>query len=107
MPAYQIQQREQINPDDIDQVPIQASIFYGRKVGGRVMAFPRQNSQHAKKPAANDHVQRMHASHREIERKKQFRFLRVDRDLLAVVVELVSEVKGRSRDVMLLEFFRV
>src|ERR1019366_10352347 len=107
VPADQVQQREQINPDDIDQVPVQARVFYRSEVAGRVMSFPCQDSQHAKKTAADDHVESMHAGHDEIEGEKELGFLRVDRDLFAVVVERVGELEGRARHVVLLEFFAI
>src|SRR5208337_1204380 len=107
MAADQIQQREQINPDDIDQVPVQAGVFYGREVAGRVMSPPCQDSQHTKKSAANDHVQGMHAGHGEIEGEKKLGFVRRDRDLLAVVVKGIRELKRWPWYVVLLEFLGV
>src|SRR5271157_4112402 len=107
MAADQIQQREQIDPDDIDQVPVQAGVFYGREVAGRVMPPPCEDSQHAKKSAANDHVQGMHAGHREIEGEKKLGFIRVDWNLLAVVIKCICELERWTWHVMLLEFLRV
>src|ERR1039458_5637457 len=71
------------------------------------MSFPCQDSQHAKKAAANDHVQGMHAGHDEIEGEKELGFLRVDLDLLAVVVEGVRELERGAGYVVLLEFFAI
>src|SRR5450759_1850862 len=107
MPANQIQQRKQINPDDIDQMPVQSRVFYRREVARRIMPLPCQDRQHAKQTAANDHVQSVHAGHRKIKREKQLSFLRVHRDLLAVVVKGVGELEGGAGYVVLLEFFVV
>src|SRR5450631_1615518 len=107
MPADQVQQLKQINPDDIDQGPVQSRVFYRREVARRVMSLPCEDSQHAEEAAANNHMQRVHSGHREIEGKKELGFLRVDRNLLAVVVEGVRELESRSGYVVLLEFFAV
>src|ERR1700688_3419659 len=37
---YQIQQRKQINPDNVDKVPVQAGVFQRRVIFGRVCPFP-------------------------------------------------------------------
>jgi hypothetical protein len=94
MPADQIQQREQINPDDIDQVPVQARVFDRRVVSRASNALSRPGRQSREQAAADDHVQGVHSGHREIEREKEFGFLRIDRDLLAVVIEGIGKVEG-------------
>jgi len=49
----------------------------------------------------------MHAGHDKINREEEFGFLRVDRDLLAVVVEGVGELERCAGYVMAFEFFVV
>ena len=52
-------------------------------------------------------MQGVHAGHDEVEGEKKLGFLRVDRDLLTVVVELVCKVERRSGHMVLLEFLFV
>src|SRR6266853_6486535 len=76
VPADQIQQREQENPDDIHKVPVKAAQFYGRVITwAEFPAFgaqqkPRQESQ------ANHHVKSVQAGHGKVEREEDLGLLR-------------------------------
>src|ERR1700740_1666499 len=66
VPIDQVKQREQINPDNVDEVPVQADdvdriVVFGRKASReRFLQEPEQKSR------ANDHVQRVKTGHAEI-----------------------------------------
>src|SRR6266404_5107255 len=63
----QIQQREQENPNDIDEVPVEADILDGRVVLRREAAAPRFLDEPKEQAGADDHVQGVQAGHAEIE----------------------------------------
>src|SRR5882757_8649199 len=69
MAFNQIEQREQENPDDINEVPVQTDVFNGRIVVGIEAAFAGFQNQPEKQARANDHVQGVQAGHAKIERE--------------------------------------
>src|SRR5205814_4409644 len=69
-PVDEIQQREQENPHDIDEVPIQPKVFYRRVVTRVVTPFPSQDHHWDQDPDAHDHVQRVRSRHHKVEAKK-------------------------------------
>src|SRR5258707_8031507 len=71
MTINQIEQWEQKNPDDIDEMPVQADIFYGRVVFRRKAAARRLFDQPNEQARADDHVQGVEAGHAEVERKEK------------------------------------
>src|SRR6267154_2965355 len=71
MTINQIEQWEQKNPDDIDEMPVQTDIFYGRVVFRRKAAARRFFDQPNEQACADDHVQRVEAGHAEVERKEK------------------------------------
>src|SRR4030095_11721693 len=74
----QLQQRKQIDPNNVDEVPVQAGIFKRRVLLGRVRAPPRSPGEKREETDANNNAQGVHAGHREIERKIHLRVLLVD-----------------------------
>ena len=95
MPPYQVEQRKQENPDDVDEVPVETDDFDGRviAVSERAVVSPDEHPDH--QAHTDDHVQRVQARHHEVERKENLRGsgeLRVEREERArneVLVKLV------------------
>src|SRR6478735_2292557 len=70
MPAYQVQKREQENPDDIDEVPVQPADLDPDRVNARHRSPHRQPHHDGHQAEADDHVQRVQARHEEVEREE-------------------------------------
>src|ERR1041385_335946 len=68
--VHQIQQREQENPDDVDEVPVEASEFQGCVPLRRKAPAVGHDGDDSHQPDANHHVQRVHAGQREVEREE-------------------------------------
>src|SRR5712691_3615079 len=94
MTPDQIQKREQENPDDVDEVPVQTADLDRAVVlrGDRAAPRPPQHPRHDPEP--DDHVQRVQARHDEVEREENLRVPRV-------LVRLERE--ARTGHVMLVE----
>src|SRR6266478_8739658 len=73
VPINQIQQREKINPHNIDEVPVETDVFDRRVLLRRETALERFLDQPNEQARANDHVHGVEAGHREIERKEELR----------------------------------
>jgi hypothetical protein len=73
MPIDQIQQREQINPNNVNEVPVQAYIFDGRVVIGVEAAFAGLQNQPEQKTGTYNHVESMQTGHAEIQREIKLR----------------------------------
>jgi hypothetical protein len=71
-PSDQIQEREEKNPDNVHEMPVEAGSLHRIKMVRSEVAFPRLDQQHAKNSHAYYHVQRVYARHDEIETEKQF-----------------------------------
>ena len=69
VPADQIQQREEIDPDDVDKVPVEAEVLHKCDVARGVSPGPGAEDHECQNPDADDHVQRVHAGHEEVERE--------------------------------------
>ena len=77
MPVHQVQQREQEDPDDVHEVPVQAGDLDRRvPARARTCRAPPSSSITAMSPEPDDHVQRVQAGHREVEREEQVRACR-------------------------------
>src|SRR4030095_17260016 len=84
---------KQKDPHDVDEVPVQTGHFDWHEILGRKSAarsLP-QNDEHD--ADADHHVQRVEASHREIQREENLRLARV----------FLVEHEVRSRNVMLVK----
>src|SRR6266536_315333 len=92
--ADQIEQREKVDPDQVDEVPVDANHLHGRVVLRREVSAIVGDQQPGQQSGADEHVQRMHSSHGEVERKE-------DRHLSGVEVALVLEVKVEARNFMM------
>src|ERR1700733_1201100 len=104
MPVDQVEQGEQVDPDDVYEVPVESTDFDGRVIFGRETAFPRRVQEPGKKTEADNHVQSVQAGHDEIEREKDFSVARI-----GVLIGMarnwnVIEAEGRAGNVMLFEF---
>src|SRR5580692_8061182 len=91
IPAYQIQQREQKNPDDVDKVPIQPEVLDISNVPRCVRPCSRSHEHEPQNRDADNHVQRVHASHGEIEKEVHLSLRgHVGRQWLVLRVQLVN-----------------
>src|ERR1700689_3587244 len=70
VPVDQVKQGKQINPDDVDEVPVEASDFDGSVVLGREASVPCHEKEPEKNSQADDHVQSVQSRHDEIKREK-------------------------------------
>src|SRR5208282_5000571 len=107
VPVNQIKQREQVNPDDVDEVPIEAAdLDWSVPLGGEA-AFPGHDQEPEKNAETDDHVQRVQASHDEVEREEQLRVAGVGVLTRMPGDRLLVETERGAGDVMLHELFTV
>src|ERR1700694_3382953 len=66
----QVQQREQEDPDDVHEMPVQPDALERIVPFGGVAALPGGQQQVAEQPDADDHVQGVQPGHGEIEREE-------------------------------------
>ena len=92
MRINQIEQWEQENPDNIDEVPVQADHLHRRIPVRAETIAPRHYDQSGEQADAYNHVQRVHARHGEVEKKQNLSLVKVLR---------VGISKSRARDVMI------
>src|ERR1700733_9611213 len=116
--ADQVEKGEQVNPDDVDKVPVQAKILDKRHVPGCVSAGLRPVDHEAENRDTDNHMQCVHAGHRKVEEEVQLRVASHIHPQWLVVVLLVdfrirSGVDERlhavpdTRDVMLFPLLRI
>src|SRR5579871_6766123 len=67
--ADQIQERKQKDPDDVDEVPIQAADFDRREITRTESATPGHDQNCSHQADANDHVECVKARHEKVEAK--------------------------------------
>ena len=67
MPADEVEQREKVDPDDVDEVPVEAEVFDVCDVAGGVSTCPGPDDHEAEQRDSDDHVERVHAGHGEVE----------------------------------------
>src|ERR1700693_362021 len=65
--SYQVQEWEQENPDDVNEVTIEAADLDRREIGGVEFPLPRHKVDGEHQPHADHHVERVEAGHEEIE----------------------------------------
>src|SRR4051794_11417452 len=104
VPADQVEQREEEYPDNIDEVPVQPDVLHGTVPLRSELSAPRPDHEIRHQPEADDHMQRVHSSHREIEREEYLRLALVNGAEMMRPGNLFRiEVERRSRHVMLFE----
>src|ERR1700726_361836 len=67
----QIEQRKQENPNDIDEVPVQADVLHRRVVLRREASAHRFFNKPKEQAGANNHVQGVQAGHAKVEREEK------------------------------------
>src|SRR3990172_5054879 len=75
MQADQIKQREEKNPHDIHEMPVQAEEFNRRVIFGAESPFSCKKHQPDQQSHSNDHVQGVHSCHHEIETEEDLGLL--------------------------------
>src|SRR2546425_9799076 len=106
MPVNQIEQRKQINPDYVYEVPVQASHLDGSVVVGGEASFPGGGQKPEEDSHTDDHVQRMQAGHHEIEREENLRVLRIG-VLIGMSRNMLVKLKRSAGHVMFFELLPV
>ena len=96
--SYQIQKREEENPDNIDEVPVQADHLDRRVPGGAKASASGHDDQRREQARSNDHMNRVHAGHREVKKKQ---------DLCPVEVARICVTESRARDMVVYPFLVV
>jgi len=118
VPADQIEQREEIDPDNVDKVPVQTEVFNKRNVSRGIRPGLARKIMYPKNPDTIIMCRAWHAGHEEIEREVE---LGVDRHIRRqrLVVVFLENLGIGSRigkrlnaeveawDVMLLDLLRV
>src|SRR5579862_2623791 len=103
----QVEQWEEVDPDNVDKMPIQAADLDRRIVLGRKSALPRHGKQPGKNSETNNHVQRVNAGHHEVKGEKNLSVAGIS------VLPGVSgnrhmfKAKGSAGDVMFFELILV
>src|SRR5207245_6664116 len=77
----QIQQREKINPDDVDEVPVKSSDFHRCVVVRPIATAHGVVGDEREQTYADNHVQRVQAGHDEVEGEEDLGVILVDRDV--------------------------
>src|SRR5882762_6686115 len=126
VPVNQIQQREQIDPHNIDKVPVQTHDFNGGVVLRREAAAERIPDEPNEQACTNDHVQGVQAGHSKVQREVELamridvwvlresliHFLLLQGQFLKVIAghgmrRMVLHVKAEAGDEMVVEFLLV
>src|ERR1700679_2632979 len=103
----QVKQRKQVNPDNVDEMPVQAAYFDGPVVFGRQASIPGQREEPHEDPDAEDHVHGVESGHDEIKGEINLRVVRVG-ELTGVSGDgLVLEAEGGAGHVVLYKLIAV
>src|ERR1700691_5280603 len=107
VPVDQVKQREQVNPDDVDEVPVQAADLDWSVPLGSESSLPGHDQEPEKNTQADDHVYRVQARHHEVKREEQLRVMWIS--ILAGVSgdRHILEAEGCPGYMMLLKFLCV
>src|SRR5262245_29292470 len=109
VPPDQVQQREQEDPHDIHEVPVETADLNRIRVLTRDGTVPRPNHHPGQDAEPDDHVQSMEAGHDEIQREENLRVAEilllelkawpwnVMLDELLVVFDALDTQKGRAQ----------
>src|SRR5437763_5930659 len=79
---YEIEEREEEDPDVIDEVPVEAHDLDRPVVLGSEVATPRARHHPQQQAGTDDHMQRVEAGHPPIEGHKELNLRRQRRDLV-------------------------
>ena len=107
MQVDQIKQREQIDPDNIDKVPVQSAHFHGGVVFRSEASPPSGKQEPSEEADADDHMQRVQSGHDEVKREINLRVTPVSHLVGMSGNWHVVELEARARDVMLLELLGI
>src|SRR6185436_2858777 len=101
MSSKQIKQREQKNPHDVDKVPVETRNLYGTVVFGTETSLGCEIEKHRHYTDTDDHVDRVHSGHREIDPVKHLDMSHGDtRRQLEVRVERITRNKSSGNQVV-------
>src|SRR6266851_5654792 len=107
MPVDQVEQGKQVDPDNVNEVPVQAANCDGSVVFGSEAALPGHGKEPEKNSETDDHVECVQARHDEIEREENFRMAGISVLPGMTGDGLVLETERCAGDVMLHEFFAI
>jgi len=80
--SYQVEEREQKDPNDVDEMPVKPDHFDRREVVRVEYASHRLNQQKGKQAKPDDHMQRVHACHAEVQKEQNLSRARILRVLI-------------------------
>src|ERR1019366_3272008 len=102
MPVNQVEQGEQVDPDNVDEVPVETAHLERRVVLGCEAAFPCHDQEPGEEAESDDHVEGVQAGHDEVQSKENLGVLRVG-VLTAMARNLLMKAEGSAGNVMLIE----
>src|SRR5258708_3844621 len=102
VPVDEIEQRKQVKPNDVEEVPVEAADFDGSVVFGSEASFPGCEEKPEKNAEPDDHVERVQAGHNEIKSEENLRMTRV-RVLAAMPWNFLVKTKRSAGNVMLVK----
>ena len=107
MPVDQVQQGEQVDPDDVDEMPVQPADFERGVICGSEATLPCHPQQPCENAETDDHVESVQPGHYEIESEENLRVARI-RILAGMAGDLfVREAECRAGNVVLVELVLV
>src|SRR5580704_15849906 len=101
VPVDQVKQREQVNPDDVNEVPVEAADLDWSVPLGSETSLPGHDQEPEKNAEADDHVQCVQAGHDEVEGEEKLRVVRVCALTGMPGDRHIIKAERRARDVML------
>src|ERR1035441_9431164 len=101
MPVNQVEQGEQVDPDNVDEVPVETAHLERRVVLGCEAAFPCHYQEPGEEAESDDHVEGVQAGHDEVQSKENLGVLRVG-VLTAMARNLLMKAEGSAGNVMLI-----
>src|SRR5690348_12829129 len=99
VPADEIKQWKQKDPDDVDKVPVQSEVFNKSHMPGGVGSGLGSNDHEAQDADADHHVQRVHPGHGEIEEEVLFNLVgHVRRKRLVMILGIDLRIRRRIEE---------
>src|ERR1035441_2864005 len=101
VPVDQVKQRKQVDPNNIDKMPVQATHLQRRVVLRSKTPFPGCVQKPGKEADPDDHVKRVQSGHDEVKGKINLGVARVGQLIGMTGERLFIEIEGSAWDVML------
>src|SRR5579871_3424115 len=95
-PAYQVEQRKQKNPHNIDEMPVEPDDLNWREIVRREIIAPGAEHQPQQQAHADDHVNGVQSGHREVEEEINLRVFKAPGSEPRERFAFRSPIKARS-----------